>query len=253
MNLLLDIGNSRIKWALVNDGQWQAGEPLVRADKAFKDIARPAWQSLEPPQRVIVSNVAGEDYARLVRTWIKRRWKLEPEFLQADVECAGVVNAYPHPQRLGSDRWACLLAAHALYDAPVCIVDCGSAVTVDALAADGRHLGGLIVPGLEMMVGALTSRAPGVALSEDEPPAVSLLGRDTASAVNGGALYTVVSLLDRVFVDIVGELGESTVSVITGGDAPRVLPLLSVTPPRHVPDLVLKGLEVYAKETACVT
>jgi len=252
MNLLLDIGNSRIKWALSGDGEWRSGEPLLRGDKAFKDIARPAWKELQPPERVIVSSVAGDGYNKTVRTWVKRRWKLDAEFLVADESCCGVVNAYRQPERLGADRWACLLAAHDLYRGPVCIVDCGSAVTIDALAADGRHLGGLIVPGLDMMMSALTRGAPGIVVGEADGQEVSLLGRDTASAVRGGTLYAVVSLLDRVYADIAAELGRSMTRVITGGDAERVLPLLSAAP-RHEPEMVLKGLQVYAMETACVT
>ena len=252
MNLLLDIGNSRIKWALAGEDGWQSGTPLVRGDKAFKDIARPAWKDLDVPERVIVSSVAGSDYDKSVRTWVKRRWKLDVEFLVATEACCGVVNAYRQPQWLGADRWASLLAARELFRGPVCIVDCGTAVTIDALAGDGRHLGGLIVPGLDMMVDALTRRTPGVVLTAAGEQEVSLLGRDTASAVTGGTLYAVVSLLDRVYADVTAELGRATRAVITGGDAGRVLPLLG-TRPRHEPELVLKGLEVYARDTACVT
>ncbi len=252
MKLLLDIGNSRIKWALAGDEGWRAGEPLARDGKAFKDVARPAWKELEAPERVIVSSVAGGDYDKSVRTWVKRRWKRDVEFLVATESCCGVVNAYRQPERLGSDRWASLLAARELFRGPVCVVDCGTAVTIDALAGDGRHLGGLIVPGLDTMVDALTRRAPGVVLAEADVQEVSLLGRDTAAAVRGGTLYAVVSLLDRVYADIAAELGRSTRAVVTGGDAGRVLPLLS-TSPRHEPELVLKGLAVYARDTACAT
>jgi len=252
MRLLLDVGNSRIKWCLADAKSWQPGEPLLRGNKAFKDLARPAWAELEAPERVIVSNVAGEDYQKSIRTWIKRRWKIDAEFLQSSAQCCGVTNAYPIPERLGPDRWACLLAAHALYSKAVCIIDCGSAISVDALSAKGEHLGGLITPGLDMMVSAITDRAPGVSLEEPGEDAVSLLGRDTASAVRGGTLYAAVALVDRVYSDISDELGKSVIKLITGGDAERILPLLSATP-EHVPDLVLKGLNVYANEAICAT
>lgn len=252
MNLLLDIGNSRIKWALAAKRRWQPGEAMPRADKAFKDLARPIWKDLEAPERVLVCSVADADYNKSVHTWVKRRWKIDAEFFHSEPDCCGVVNAYQDPSRLGADRWACLVAAHALYTAPVCVVDCGTAITIDALAADGRHLGGLIVPGLDMMVAALASRAPGIELDGDQQQEVSLLGRDTASAVQGGTLYTAVALVDRVFNDIAHELGATTVKIITGGDAERVRPLLS-SQPEYVPDLVLKGLKVYADEVACVT
>lgn len=252
MMLLIDIGNSRIKWALADEEDWTVGEPLLRGTRAFKDIARPAWKDLEPPERVIVSCVAGDDYTKSVKTWVKRRWKINPEFLQTEHQCCGVTNAYPAIERLGVDRWACLIAAHSLYNQPVCIVDCGTAITIDALAADGKHLGGLIVPGLDMMVSALSREAPGIELDKNSEQEVSLLGRDTESAVQGGTLYTAVALIDRVYNDIRHEMGRSTVLLLTGGDATRVLPLLS-TQPDHEPYLVLKGLQVFAGETACVT
>ncbi len=252
MMLLIDIGNSRIKWALTDAEDWQAGNPLLRGKHAFKDIARPAWKDLEPPERVIVACVAGDDYAKSVKTWIKRRWKIDPEFIKTDAQNCGVTNAYPDPERLGVDRWASLIAAHALYDAPVCIVDCGTAITIDAVAADGKHLGGLIVPGLDLMISSLTSQAPGIELDKAMQQEVSLLGRDTESAVKGGTLYSAVALIDRVYNDISDELGRSTVSVITGGDAGRILPLLSKQPD-HEPDLVLRGLQIFAGETECVT
>ena len=104
MMLLVDIGNARIKWALQNADNWKTGEPLQRQNRAFKDIARPAWKDLDALERVIVSNVAGEDYRKSVQTWVKRRWKVTPEFLPVTEQQCGVSNAYSVPQRLGADR-----------------------------------------------------------------------------------------------------------------------------------------------------
>ena len=138
MNLLVDIGNARIKWALQDGDKWTSGSPLVRQNKAFKDLARPAWKELETPGRVLVSSVAGDDYDKSVHTWVKRRWKLAPEFLRSTRSQCGVTNAYKEPERLGNDRWAYLLAARAASRAPSVIVDCGTAITVDALAQNDR-------------------------------------------------------------------------------------------------------------------
>lgn len=246
MNLLVDIGNARIKWASQDSDGLQTGSPILRHNKAFKDIARPAWKDLETPQRVIVSNVAGSDYEKAVATWVKRRWKLLPEFLRACKEFGGVTNAYKEPARLGADRWANLLAAHANYHAPVVIVDCGTAVTVDAMMADGRHLGGLISPGMDLMTASLTKTAPGIELIHSDNHDIVLLGSSTEVGVTGGVLYTAVSLVDRVFIDLKSELGKSTRQIITGGDAERIAPLLS-SQPVYEPDLVLKGLAAFAR------
>ena len=253
MNLLVDIGNARIKWAVQESGSWKSGEPLIRQQRAFKDLARPAWKELETPDRVIVSSVAGEDYRKSVYTWVKRRWKVIPEFLRAEAHQCGVSNAYSVPERLGSDRWANLLGVHAHYKGPAVVIDCGTAITIDAIAGDGTHLGGLIVPGMDLMTTALTEGAAGVQIQEKDRQEVSLLGRSTEAAVSGGVLYAAVSLIDRVSLDLKLELGNATAILLTGGDAIRILPLLS-SKPDYDPDLVLKGLAVFAEETAaCVT
>jgi len=247
MNLLVDIGNARIKWALQDAENLQPGMPLLRQNKAFKDIARPAWKELEPPQRVIVSNVAGADYQKSVHTWVKRRWKIAPEFLCATAEQCGVTNAYKEPARLGADRWACLIGAHARYRGPVVIVDCGTAITIDAITADGRHLGGLIAPGIELMTASLMENTSGIEItgSKDQQDIV-LLGSSTEVGVSGGVLYTTVSLVDRVLLDLKSELGSAARLVITGGDAERIRPLLG-TQPVFQPDLVLNGLATFAQ------
>jgi len=253
MNLLVDIGNARIKWAVQNSATWKTGEPLIRQQRAFKDLARPAWKDLETPDRVIISSVAGEEYRKSVQTWVKRRWKLIPEFLHAEDHQCGVSNAYSAPDRLGSDRWANLLAVHAHYKEPVVVIDCGTAITIDAIAGDGSHLGGLIVPGMDLMATALLEGAPGIQIQEQDKQEVSLLGRSTEAAVSGGILYAAVSLIDRVCLDLKVELGDAATILLTGGDAIRILPLLSCMPD-YDPELVLKGLAVFAEETAsCVT
>ncbi len=249
MMLLVDIGNARIKWALQDADNWKTGEPLQRQNRAFKDIARPGWKDLEAPERVIVSNVAGEDYRKSVQTWVKRRWKVTPEFLPVTEQQCGVSNAYSVPQRLGADRWANLLAVHAHYKGPAVVIDRGTAITIDAIAADGMHHGGLIVPGMDLMVSALKGHAPGIQIEEVDNQEISLLGRSTEAAVSGGVLYTAIALVERVFMDLQGELGNRTNLLLTGGDATRILPLLG-SRPEYVPDLVLKGLAVYAEETA---
>ncbi len=245
MNLLVDIGNARIKWAMQDADGFRAGRPLARENKAFKDLARPAWKELQPPQRVIVSSVAGGEYDKSVVTWVKRRWKVQPEFLRAGAEQLGVTNAYKQPERLGADRWACLLAARAQYQTPLIVVDCGTAITVDALTAAGRHLGGLIAPGIELMSAALTQKAPGIELLQQDSGDIALLGSSTEVAVAGGTLYAAVSLVDRALLDLNAELGRATQALITGGDAERIRPLLSLQPV-HKPDLVLEGLAAFA-------
>ena len=192
MNLLVDIGNARIKWGLQDGNSWTDGEAQLHKGRAFKDIARPIWKDLVQPERVIVSNVAGREYEKSVQTWVKRRWKVVPEFLRSQGSLCGVTNAYQVPERLGADRWANLIAAHAYYPGPAVIIDCGTAITIDALDAAGKHLGGLIVPGMDLMSAALVGNAAGIELNEPGSQSVSLLGSSTESA----AAPVITSLFD---------------------------------------------------------
>lgn len=247
MILFIDIGNTRIKWALQNGDNWISGTPLMRGNKAFKDIARPAWKDLEPPECVIVSNVAGAEFEKSVHTWVKRRWKLAPEFLVSQAVQCGVTNAYSRPERLGNDRWAALIAARSLCRGPVIILSCGTAITVDALSADGRHLGGLIIPGIDLMISSVCAGAAEVNIEDAGSNEIALLASSTEAAVLGGGLYAAVSLLDRVSADLRGELGANASVLLTGGDAQRLIPLL-VSESKFEPELVLKGLAVFARE-----
>jgi type III pantothenate kinase len=253
MNLLLDIGNSRIKWAVQEQEHWSYGEPFVHKGQAFKPIVEGAWKQLEKPERVIIANVAGQAIEKKLTAWIKRTWKLVPDYLRPGPAVCGVTNAYSKPECLGADRWAGLIAARTHYPGTVMMVDCGTAITVDVLSAGGKHLGGLIVPGVDMMAAALTQNTAGIVLGELESRDVSLLGSSTDSAVSGGVLYAAVAFVDRVFSDLQAEFDERITLLVSGGDAKRIMPLLSHRP-RYDEHLVLRGLAVYAEETVgCVT
>jgi len=150
-----------------------------------------------------------------------------------------VVNAYSHPDRLGVDRWLTLIAVHRQIDAPACIVDCGTAVTLDGLDATGRHLGGLILPGLEMMRDALLRNT-----QIDAPASVDwagVLARDTAGAVAAGGLFACAGLVELVARRIAQDCGRVPQIVLTGGDGAKLQAVLE-TGARYEPDLVLQGL-----------
>ena len=243
MILLLDAGNSRLKWAILRNGHFESGGVLDLAGGAIKELASAAWAELDTPESVVVANVNGEPFRRALNSWVKRHWKLTPDYVVAEAELFGIRNAYAEPARLGIDRWLALLAARELFNGPVCVVDCGTALTIDALAQDNRHLGGLIIPGLKLMRDALVGRAETIReqMQSASHEQVRLLGADTGSAVVGGTLYAVVAVIDRVMADLRAELGSGLRCVLTGGDAPGVLPLLA-TRAHHEADLVLLGL-----------
>jgi type III pantothenate kinase len=245
MILLVDIGNTALKWATCEGGAVQFGG---RASWRMQDaglVTPQEWETIPTPRRVLVAGVAGADTDHALAQWCEHHWDLQPEFVVSRRQAGGVENAYVDPERLGVDRWAALLAVRHALPGAACIVDCGSAITIDVLAADGQHLGGLIVPGLALMVKALEDNTR-IRLDGDGEPDIRLLARDTAGAVSGGALYAAVAFIDRVVSDTTAALGVEPARVITGGDAPRLLPLLSGRY-HHLPDLVLHGLAVIAE------
>ncbi|WJW75121.1 type III pantothenate kinase [Thiohalobacter sp. IOR34] len=244
MILLIDAGNSRLKWACYEAGKFTRNGALDRAAGPTKDLVRDAWADLETPRAVYVANVAGDTLRRSLTAWMKRNWQLTPRFVQSSAEGLGVRNAYADPKRLGVDRWLALVAARASVRGPVCVVDCGTAITIDALSAQGCHLGGLILPGLALMRRSLVEGTEGIgelpALDQTEPPQ-TLLASDTGQAIIAGTLYAAVATLDRILGDLRAELGGRLRCLLTGGDAEQLRELLSV-PTRHEPRLVLKGL-----------
>jgi type III pantothenate kinase len=241
--LLADIGNTRVKWASVKDEELSGHGAVEHATVGLAQALEEAWGRLRKPSRLVVANVAGATAAGVLTGWALGRWGLTPELVVARDAAAGVRNAYPEPERLGADRWAALVGARALCQGAACVVDCGSAVTADALSAEGEHLGGLILPGLALMRRSLIEGTAGVRPVGDAD--VALLARNTAGAVAAGTLYALVAAVDRIGADLSAELGGRVETILTGGDAARLLPLLARRW-TYAPDLVLRGLAVLA-------
>ena len=243
--LLVDVGNSRLKWAFAEgkelDGRGSAEYQLP----ALADTLDGDWSDLARPERVMVASVAGDVAQDTLRSWVESHWDAESEFLVPCRTSHGVTNAYKTPERLGADRWAALIAAYHRHGGPCCIVDCGTAITIDALSGTGEHLGGLILPGLTMMRQALVENTRQIG-----PVArgnVSLLARNTEDGVTAGTLYTAVAAIDRIVADVAAELGSRVSRIATGGDAEVLLPLLTGSW-QHEPELVLQGLVFLAQQ-----
>lgn len=242
--LLFDIGNSRVKWA------WLTGGIVHHVGGAAHREAdwRAAFESANAgglrPVRVLASNVAGREFAESLTDWTGRHWQVQPKFVSAQAAAYGVTNAYHDPMKLGSDRWVALVGAHYYGAGPACIVDCGTALTIDALTADGQHLGGLILPGLTMMRRVLPSNTQGIAftISATEETLLTPFARTTQHAVAQGSLYAQVAAIDRAVKDMMVTLGAAT-RIVTGGDAPLILPHL-VGSYRHEPHWILKSLAI---------
>ncbi|NUO73492.1 MAG: type III pantothenate kinase, partial [Frateuria sp.] len=149
MRLLLDLGNTRLKWALERAGRWSAdGAAAWSEDLALLGAT---WQALPKPEAAFGASVVDDAREQTVAAQVRSLFGLEVTWLRTPASACGVRNAYPEPARLGVDRFLAMVAAHAAGAGDCVLVGVGTALTLDALAADGQHLGGLIAPGPRLM------------------------------------------------------------------------------------------------------
>lgn len=246
MMLLVDAGNSAVKWALCKAGELAGNNRFAHRGRDISEQLTLYWGSLQQPAGVYVANVAGKPVGKALAAWTRQQWSRNPVFIASTAAACGVRNAYSVPENLGVDRWAALIGAHHHTRGAVCIVDCGTAITLDLLLANGQHQGGLILPGIEMLKRALREDTAEVRPAA-EVQAASVIASSTGAAVHGGAVYMVVAAIDRIISDIAATQVQDFEVVITGGDAGTILTLLA-RPARHDPALVLKGLAILAGE-----
>ena len=238
MDLLIDIGNTNLKWAQCQAGV--VGEmQTVRHHGGLPIDVHAAWEYLDTPRRVLVGSVGGEAVANALKRTCRSRWRIDPRFARTELFAYGVTVAYDRPDRLGVDRWLAMLAAHSCCAGPVLVVDAGTAVTFDMLRSDGHHIGGLILPGVDMMRSILLSgtKIPNKELEETAGP----WAVDTATAIAAGSIQAPAALVERLHDRLAAEVGGDPSIILTGGDAERLLPAIG-RPAAHRPDLVLQGL-----------
>ncbi len=247
-SLLLDIGNSRVKWGIARFEQIISGEPFSSRPDCLNTVLTCLWAHLPPPRSVWVSCVARPEVAMALERWIGRHWNCPVYHAQSAASACGVSNAYREPCKLGVDRWLSLIAVRQSCTEPVCIAGCGTALTVDLLDAGGRHLGGMISPGLKLMHDALTGgadrlkniQAP-IDFSGDSTQATDGLAQTTGDAITLGCLEAGLGLIERVYHRFVASHPGQGRLILTGGDAPVLARHLAVSC-QVEPDLVLKGL-----------
>jgi len=246
VKLLIDIGNTRIKWAGLADGELTGDGELVHADDPAGTAAQLLKRVPVPPEEIALANVAGPAFGDDFLNGIAARWSCPVQIATTQAVAGRVSSAYEDHTKLGVDRWLAILAAAHRYSGAVCIVDAGTAVTIDIVAATGEHQGGYIVPGLDLMRRALTGQTGDLArftAGYDGGRAESLvLGRTTGDAIGHGSLAAICALIERC----ARPLGEDNgaVVVVTGGAAGRIIPHLAVDL-EHRPRLVLEGLALW--------
>lgn len=240
MILALDAGNSRIKW-----GIWQDRGFIAQGSIATRDAASlfDVLHVHAPPQALIGSNVAGPAIAADIESALQP-WQRRVRWIESQAAQCGVASHYTAPEKLGTDRWAALVGAHRRGLGASVVVDAGTAVTVDALTAQGDFLGGLIVPGIELMAQALARGTAGLPLEQggyEEFP------RTTMNAIHSGAVQAIAGAIERIAHALQARVQAPVRVIVCGGLAPTLAPRLTL-PVVHAPALVLEGLVEIARE-----
>jgi len=188
MKLLLDIGNTTVTWAVATDeeigpvGWFDHGQ----GKQSIDELVESAWSALDSVATVVAVNVAGERIASMIDDYVASRWARTPRYVQVSTHAFGVSNAYRHAADLGADRWVAMIAAYNRHKTAVCVVDCGTAITLDVVDDTGQHRGGLILPGLAMLYDALQANTKDIGALDVAMPG-GLLGNGTQACVAGGA------------------------------------------------------------------
>ncbi|MDE1922894.1 MAG: type III pantothenate kinase [Gammaproteobacteria bacterium] len=247
MNLVIDVGNTRLKWASVTSAGLSDQKAIVHKDAKPALWTAALFDAGHKPERVLIANVAGERMAKMLTRSTKKTFGLKPEFVTTARDFQELTNGYLDPALLGVDRWLAVIGAWTMARCALCIVDAGTAVKVDGVDAGGRHLGGLIAPGIQMMRETLLANTSGIARAAElsSPSMSGVLANNTIGAVSRGAVYALAGLADRAAETVEQSTGTKPRLFITGGDAGMIAAAMR-TQGEIVPDLVLRGLAVLA-------
>ncbi|MGH8447438.1 MAG: type III pantothenate kinase [Solimonas sp.] len=238
MKLLIDIGNTRLKWALARDGMFaEHGAVLHEGEPARVIGALPAARV----ESAWLAHVTGAAHEESLCAAVHAHYGVATQIARTAPAWQGLRNAYREPQRLGVDRWLAMVAAWHEARGAACVIDAGTALTADAIAADGRHLGGIIAAGLETQQRAVLG-ATRFATRSFESAYDGGFGDDTETCVRQGAMLACLGAIDRARL----LAGPAALCLLTGGDATMLLPYLG-DGWTHRPFLVLEGLRALSE------
>jgi type III pantothenate kinase len=238
MNLLIDIGNTRLKWGLYTEGKIYHTVALAHQSTDFIQQLSAVWQALAAPEKLAIASVSANSITTEVIYLAQRLWTGIPIIrVNSMAKAFGVNNGYLHPKQLGVDRWLSLVASYHQYQQAAWIVDCGTAITLDFIDDQGQHGGGLISPGLQLMKTALLTHTSIVNFSEQDY--YLSLANHTNQALVNGTLYAAIGLIHQ----LINRQPLKAIVILTGGDSSIIAKHLSL-PFIIEADLVLKGLAI---------
>jgi type III pantothenate kinase len=243
--LAVDVGNTRLKWALY-ESQQTGATMLAHGAEFLENIDKLAdrdWSSLAPPQRMLGCAVAADAVKRRVEEQMEELWDVPAQWVVASAAEAGLFNGYDHPTRLGSDRWVAMIGAwHRMLaqgaPRPLVVVMVGTAVTVEAVDAQGKFLGGFILPGHGIMLRALESGTAGLHVPTGD---VREFPTNTSDALTSGGTFAIAGAIERMVQHVRRHCGAEPVCFMTGGAGWKMAPHMSV-PFELVESLIFDGL-----------
>jgi len=240
MRLLVDIGNSRMKSAIDHGGQLEPLAPIAWKDVFLHQPLSEHWLSAldgRTPDSVHVSNVAGDRLLPNLSAWCCEHFGIRPIAMRSTTHFGTLVNGYTEPETLGVDRWAAMIGARATHEGALCVVDSGTATTVDLIDARGRHLGGAILPGIYTMRRSLGKYTAALFAADGE---IGPFSDNTAAGIAGGTGFASVGAIDRLVDEARARVGQMT-AVVTGGES-TILQMLMTNEVVRDPLLVLRGV-----------
>ena len=247
--LAIDVGNTRLKWALYDAPHPSANllESGVEFLENIDNLAEGAWANMPEPQHILGCIVAGDAIRRRVAAQLEL-WDVTPQWVVASAAEAGLTNGYDHPMRLGADRWVAMIGArqHMLSSgrlSPLVVVMVGTAVTVEAIDINGKFLGGIIIPGHGIMLRALESGTAGLHVPTGE---VVDFPTNTSDALTSGGTFAIAGAVERMIQHVTKHCGAPPVCIMTGGAGWKMAPSMSV-PFELVDSLIFDGLLQIAK------
>lgn len=238
--LLIDRGNTCLKWQLL-----EATECIQKGIANKDDDLNTVFFELDRKRTSIVwvSSVANALFEKELQQWAGQNNISKVNFVRSEASAFGLKNVYADPAQLGVDRWLAMLGARKMYPGLLCVVDCGTACTLDLINDDGTHLGGYIVPGMSLMAKSLLSNTQRIVVDENQK--AGFLGENTSQAVLLGVQQSLKGFIQQTLLDVDAKYNAPAKLILTGGDCGNLaLDMIC----EYEPDLVFKGLQHYAEQ-----
>ena len=248
--LLMDIGNTRIKWGVLENRALSGIESLSVTHSRDFDLNSLFLSVSSDVKSIVASCVLSKETQVKLAESFSDHFKLAIEFIEPKNRFSGLTNGYNNPSKLGADRWAAMIGAHIEFGGNILVVDMGTAITIDYIDSEGMHKGGQILPGLKSFFNCLDQSTAGINskinISEITTENVKKWGKNTDDAIIAGVMAAISGALNDAVLAC--KIEDSAPSVIlTGGDAIYFKDAFDYSS-HYRPNIVLDGLAIISEK-----